>query len=204
MLGGRPWERWEDHVVVQQLEDAWGKEPRAALRRAIKDLGDKFGCRSVLDVGCGVGIDCPACVSAGMDYTGLDRTDGMLAAFERRNPGVRVLRGDVYGTGMPDGSFDAVLCSDVLIHVPYPETVLAELRRVCRKVLLLKLLYIAADRTRVTVDPNRGFFNIFYEPSHVVRMLKTVGFSEVEVRVVDAVDLANQTDDPRQIYLAVR
>jgi SAM-dependent methyltransferase len=79
----------------------------------------------VLDVGCGNKPYC-ARVPAGR-YIGLDIDN----AFTRK-----VGAADVFYDGgafpLPDASFDAVLCSQVLEHVFRPEDFLAEIRRVLR------------------------------------------------------------------------
>ncbi|TMK85940.1 MAG: methyltransferase domain-containing protein [Actinobacteria bacterium] len=85
------------------------------------------GCRW-LDVGAGIGAMAEALAGAGATVVALDVEDGW-------GPGV-TRTPFVMGRGerLPfrDGAFDAVLCSNVLEHVPDPMTIVLELARTCR------------------------------------------------------------------------
>jgi SAM-dependent methyltransferase len=73
----------------------------------------------VLDVGCGVKPYFPFFARLG-EYVGVDAVD---------NPAADV-RASVESLPLPDGSFDLVLCLQVLEHVERPAQAVAELRRV--------------------------------------------------------------------------
>jgi SAM-dependent methyltransferase len=61
---------------------------------------------------------------------------------------------DVTALDLPDGAFDAVLCSHVLEHVPDDATAMAELRRVTAPGgFTLVMVPIALDRTETYEDP---------------------------------------------------
>ena len=87
--------------------------------------------RSVLEVGCG-----PWGIALWLQrpVTGLERD-----AVEPREPLVDLVRGDVLSLPFDDGSFDYVVCADVLEHLPESDRTpaLAELVRVARGKVLV-------------------------------------------------------------------
>lgn len=74
----------------------------------------------------------------GADVTGIELTPARVAGAQdlTRRVGladrVRVLEGDVAAVALPDGSVDAVISQEALIHVPHLPTVLGEAFRVLR------------------------------------------------------------------------
>lgn len=107
-----------------------------AIRRykahAIARLGLRPG-ESVLDVGCGVGIDLPALrASVGPEgrVVGLDPSARLLAAARARGVEAELIVGRADALPFEDGSFDAVRFDRVLTHVGDPDLALAEAARV--------------------------------------------------------------------------
>jgi SAM-dependent methyltransferase len=96
----------------------------------------------VLDLGCGGGRHCFEGVRLGARVVALD-ADGaevsavaaMLAALDAdtRPPGLGVVaRGDARRLPFPDATFDRVIASEVLEHIPADHEAMAELTRVLR------------------------------------------------------------------------
>lgn len=84
----------------------------------------------VLEVGCGAGHVLHHFTG---DRTGVDLSGSMLArARARLGPDVRLVQGSAQELPLPDASFDVVLCTEVLEHVPDPRRAIAELVRVAR------------------------------------------------------------------------
>jgi SAM-dependent methyltransferase len=75
----------------------------------------------VLDVGCGVKPYYPWFAPFAEEYVGLDVVENPQAD----------INGAVEDLPVPDGSFDLVLCTQVLEHCDDPAKAVAELRRVC-------------------------------------------------------------------------
>jgi SAM-dependent methyltransferase len=101
----------------------------------------------ILDVGCGDGLLAAKILSRrrDLDFTGIE-------VLPRPNTHIPVERFDGLSIPFADGSFDAVLFSDVLHHTADPAALLREACRVARRHLLLKDHYrkgvAAAQRLR--------------------------------------------------------
>lgn len=89
---------------------------RDEARRAREDLGPY----RVLDVGCGVKPYQPLFAPFAATYVGVDPVE---------NPHAELL-GSIEDLPVEDGSFDVVLCNQVLEHCDNPMRAVAELRRV--------------------------------------------------------------------------
>jgi SAM-dependent methyltransferase len=96
---------------------------RAPLVRWLRDqAGDAYatlGRYRVLDVGCGVKPYEPLFARYATSYIGVDRVDNPRAE----------LRGSIEELPVDDGSFDVVLCNQVLEHCDDPARAVRELRR---------------------------------------------------------------------------
>lgn len=76
----------------------------------------------VLDLGCGCGVPVARELSAaGHEVTGVDISDVQIARARRLVPVATFLRADAAEAMFPAGSFDAVVCTFVLIHLPLEE-----------------------------------------------------------------------------------
>jgi len=113
---------------------------------------------SVLDVGCGTGELLRRLMSAAKGeprrYTGIDfQVDEQT---RRNTPGVELVEGPIEHLPFADGSFDTVICTHVLEHVLDIRRAIAELRRVCRRRLIV---VVPREREyRFTFNPHLHFF----------------------------------------------
>ena len=131
LLGSSLTER--DRLLAQG--ELFAGEARGLLDR----VGVRPGGRAI-DVGCGpLGILdlLVERVGPGGEVVGLDREPRMLAMAgevlaERGLPGVRLVEGDAAATGLPRGSFDLAHARLVLVNVPEPTRVLAEMAALVR------------------------------------------------------------------------
>jgi SAM-dependent methyltransferase len=93
------------------------RAPLAAWLEQQAQIGDSY---RVLDVGCGPKPYFPFFAERASEYIGVDVVD---------NPAAE-LRGSVESLPIEDGSFDVVLCTQVLEHCDDPAQAVRELRRV--------------------------------------------------------------------------
>jgi SAM-dependent methyltransferase len=90
----------------------------------------------VLDVGCGTGdlLRLLAPLVAPGEAVGIDISETMITEARHRHdgqlPNLAFRVGDALALQLDDGSFDRVLASQVLLHVPHPEVALGEIARV--------------------------------------------------------------------------
>ena len=109
---------------------------------------DRLGLRSgdrILDLGCGFGRHAYEAARRGAHVVALDagrdEVDGVLGTFgamveagelDGRGARVGVIQGDALALPFSDGTFDRVICSEVLEHIPNDVAAMAELTRVLR------------------------------------------------------------------------
>jgi ubiquinone/menaquinone biosynthesis C-methylase UbiE len=115
--------------------DSGATELEELRREVIRSLQVDAGSR-VLDVGSGAGeflIEVATGV-AGVEAVGVDSSHVMIATAVGRAKAagveVKFVHGDARNLEFPDGSFDRVNCSRVLVHMEDPAAVVAEMARV--------------------------------------------------------------------------
>ncbi len=101
---------------------------RALADRALGQLPGTVRGRSVLDLGCGPGVYTDALERAGATTVSSDLQRGELS--RAAHPPPRPLVADGRRLPFGAGTFDAVVCSNVLEHTPEPFAVLSEIERV--------------------------------------------------------------------------
>jgi len=87
---------------------------------------------SILEVGCGGGHVLSQFKSSKL--TGVDVSSEMLAKAARNLAGCdfELKKGDIGDVGLADGSFDGIVCTEVLEHVLDPEHVLRHIQRLVK------------------------------------------------------------------------
>jgi SAM-dependent methyltransferase len=136
---GRSFEQETDNAA--KYDQAGGVERRLLSRFRARLLGQvvPLAPRRVLDAGCGEGHVSAWLVEAlpASEITGVDGRGEALVAFRARNPGIQAVEGVLNALPFPDKTFDLVVCTEVLEHVPDPRAALRELGRVSSEHLFL-------------------------------------------------------------------
>lgn len=111
-------------------------EQEIRAQTVLGHLAVKSGER-VLDIGCGNARDIARIAKLGGQVVGVDISAGMVAAAKQElervgMSGITLQVGDATHLDFPDASFDKVLCSEVIEHIPDAPQALREMRRVLR------------------------------------------------------------------------
>ena len=111
-------------------------EQRVRSSTVLGLLNAKIG-ETILDVGCGNARDIKQIVSSGATVVGVDSSQGMIDAAmrdltEAESVNVQLEIGDVTMLRFPAESFDKILCSEVIEHVPDLERAISEMYRVLK------------------------------------------------------------------------
>jgi SAM-dependent methyltransferase len=188
--------------VAQYYDRYWGadEEPYYELDPALSRLVlDRVGPQTrVLDVGCGTARSyAPELARRASSYTGVDVSATAVEAARAAGLDTRVID-DAAALPVPDGSFDQVVCIEVLEHLFAPDRAAAEIRRVLRPGgrLVASAPNVAYWRLRAMLatgtwnplgdelsaeQPWRDPHIRFFTPATMERMLRLAGFAEVRV-----------------------
>jgi len=121
--------------------------PNTELKRHISSLLPNGS--SIIEVGCGTGLNGQYLLEMGHRYIGLDISTGMLDQARRKlaqKGDADLILGDAENLPFKDASADVALGVAILHHLPSPELCVKELAR-CSK----RWVIIAAEPTRVAV-----------------------------------------------------
>jgi len=117
---------------------------RYLVGRFLAEIGRLVGEHAsgrALEVGCGEGL-----VMAylrmrhpRLQVDGVEPDIGALRQARERNPDGLFLQGDAGALGISSGTYDLVLCLEVLEHLADPGSALAEIRRITRRACILSV-----------------------------------------------------------------
>jgi ubiquinone/menaquinone biosynthesis C-methylase UbiE len=124
-----------EHAGWQRAASSYGSSFAHATSPFVAPLLEAAGISTgqhVLDVACGPGYLAAAAAGRGATARGLDFSAEMVGIARGIHPDIVVTEGDAEDLPYPDGTFDAVISSFGVHHVPRPELALAECRRVLK------------------------------------------------------------------------
>ena len=98
----------------------------------------------IADLGCGSGIFTSMLQARGFSPLGLDLSPGLIERARRGHPGIEFVEGDVEALPLEDESFDGVLLSGIVHHLPDPAACAREVHRILKR-----------NAAFVAFDPNR-------------------------------------------------
>jgi 2-polyprenyl-3-methyl-5-hydroxy-6-metoxy-1,4-benzoquinol methylase len=114
------------------VEEYVGPE-RVRFYDEVAEICVAFAGRRVADVGCGAGhlLRALADRTTGVRFAGVDFSENAIRRARSVLPDARWLVGDIYAPPLEEGSFDLVLCTEVLEHLERPREALDALVRLC-------------------------------------------------------------------------
>ncbi len=145
---------WQSHInneyytEEQRASEAYFREiedRRYSFHYHLRELFDRLGGSqgklsgsqgTLLEVGCGIGVDSIQLAKCGFDVTAVDLTENALVVAKEfaahREVNVDFRLGNAEGLDFPDATFDVVYSFGVLHHTPDIEKSVAEVRRVLK------------------------------------------------------------------------
>lgn len=162
------------------------------LKYALEDLREIHG--KVADIGCGAGNMAKALkrYRADLEVFGIDISKKAIAQAKKDAGGVIFKIGAVEALPFKERSLEAVCMFDVLEHVPRPQKVLSEVRRVLKKDGIFHL-FLPLDAQPGTLyhllykigwqpkNKHTGHLTV-YRDSDVVKLAEKVGFKIIKNR----------------------
>lgn len=160
--------------------------------------------RTVLDIGCGGGFLSEEFAKLGLEVTGIDPAAASVesARTHAEREGLRIDYRTGCGEKPPfdDGSFDVVLCCDVLEHVDSVEEVIGQVARVLKpggvffydtinrtfrsKIAVIKVMQ--EWRWTAFAQPNSHVWDKFIKPDELTAMLSNKSLANREMRGISA------------------
>jgi len=139
----RDWEPWASPEYAESRLENWGHplDPPTEWRHGkydrLKVLPRMILGRSVLDVGCGLGHTYVLVKDVVEEYLGLDLAS-MVKICHRYFPEENFAVGDVHDLS-PWGLYDTVICTQLLVHLPYLAEPLDQLWRHVKRCLVVSV-----------------------------------------------------------------
>jgi ubiquinone/menaquinone biosynthesis C-methylase UbiE len=118
------------------------------LNAVLSFLGGVRG-KFILDVGCAKGRFSRIFVEQGARVVGIDIADELVRVASRNVPEARFGVSNATGLPFPDGQFDAVVCIDVLEHIPDTEQAIREMIRVLKPLGRV----VVVDKNILSLEP---------------------------------------------------
>ena len=163
-----------DSHAASDAYDVFTPDTNDRLIDSVLRLGKFRGGAKVVDLGCGSGVFTDALRRRGYRCTGVDLSPKLVAIARQKYPEIEFIEGDVEGLPFPEASFDAVLLSGLVHHLPDASRCAAEVFRILRP-----------GGTFVAFDPNRlnPFMYLYRDRSSP--FYSSVGVTENERPVLD-------------------
>ena len=103
----------------------------AQMTERLAEVTAKTAGRRLLDLGCGMGTFLHLAKSAGWETCGVDLSQ-TGCQYAREHYDLSVFCGDLFEANFPDAHFDVITLFHVLEHIPDPNPLLTEIRRILK------------------------------------------------------------------------
>ena len=183
------YETWWDENVVSGNYSSMDKFrtilDRNKSRYDIIEIIKDFGCKNVLDVGCGLGLDYEMYKLFGVeiDYHGVDACDGFIKENIKKNPDIDFRVARAQELPFEDGSFDIVTSRGMLEHLKEPEEAIAEMARVSKKYVIL-IWFLLPQKKEIICLHKNGYYRNIYSVDRIRKCLDDNGLTYKYNKVV--------------------
>ena len=151
-----------NHLLSFGIDRSW----RRRLVRWVVESVPAGGQAKVLDVACGTGDVSIALKRQGLDVTGADISEQMLAIARTKAGDIEFIYGNAAGLPFDDGAFDCVTIAFGIRNFDMRARCITELRRVLKDGGILAIVEFSIPRNRLW----RGLYTMYFK--HV---LPTIG-----------------------------
>lgn len=172
--------------VYDELAQLWGKETNSWGEREIREfarLVNKNNGSTVLDCGCGSGVQTKQLCDLGFTVTGLDLSPKMITEAKKTVPKAEFIVGDMAKMSFKKESFNGIYARASLLHIPKKLTpkVLRSICRILRKNGVLYLALKEGQGEKVVEDVRYGKkvhrFFAFFTKEEIESILKKMRLS---------------------------
>lgn len=140
-----------NHLLSFGIDRIW--------RRRLVGAVVSSGAESVLDLACGTGDVSLALRRKGLEVTGADISENMLALARRKAPDIRFVYGDAASLPFDDGVFDAVTIAFGIRNFDKRDRCLREIFRVLKDNGTLAVVEFSIPRNRIW----RGIYTFYFK-----------------------------------------
>jgi len=161
---------------------------------ALMSLADLQPSDSVLDVGCGSGLQTVMMSQRCDEIQGVDLSEGSLeyarrlARFASRKKNIELIAGDITRLELPESHFDKVLSYCVLEHIPDWELALRRIHRCLRPGgrLIISVDSLSSIKDQGTIEKHRKHNHVahYFHRDDLKASLEGAGFGDVRVRSI--------------------
>jgi ubiquinone/menaquinone biosynthesis C-methylase UbiE len=196
-----------DEKQAKQVETTYMAPDIVEQRRATRALLALQPGETVLDIGSGPGFladEMAAEVGPDGAVHGVDPSESMLAIARRRETRVEYATGDALALPFADGTFDAIVSTQVYEYVPDMPAALTEARRVLKpggRLLILDtdwdaVVWHSTDRDRMlrVLEKWNDHLADPYLPRRLPRLLRDAGFELTSTTVIPIINQGARTD----------
>lgn len=120
--------------VFRDTTTVYVDAPPSAPGYELMKFAQKHAGREILDLGCATGMYCLALTNLGYSVKGADVNARYVDIAKERGVDAYLIQGSV---PFPDKSFDTVILFEVMEHLPEPDKVLVEAKRLARTNVLI-------------------------------------------------------------------
>ena len=122
---------FDGHGAVDAY-DVFAPDTNMRIIDAVVRLGRFSPGARIVDLGCGSGAFTALLQARGFQAVGLDLSPKLISIARQKYPSVEFLEGDVERLPFSDASFDGVLLSGIVHHLPDPSRCAAEVHRILK------------------------------------------------------------------------